>query len=284
MNISDALAETPVSDLDLTRYVAVPSTASVADTVRAMSGAGRSCALVVDDGGLAGIFTQRDVLHRVIGRPATWDRPITEEMSTSMKTMLDTHSVSDGLTIMEEWWVRSVPVLDIEEQVVGNLSFYVVMQTIADLLADLLSDDRAGPEVQHGLSFVDFTGLQTHAPVSVSVGDEVQMAAHQMKARGIGSVMVLDDRGNLVGVLTEFDLQMKLGVDVADLTTKTVGEVMTHDPVSLKIRSSVADAIRHMAEHGFSHVPLLGESGRPVAVVSFRDIVSYVETTLTTLS
>ncbi len=284
MNISDALDETPVSDLDLTRYVSVPSTVSVADTVRAMSGAGRSCALVVDDGGLSGIFTQRDVLHRVIGRPSTWDHPITDEMTTSTKTMLDTQSVSDGLAIMDAWWVRSVPVLDARDQVVGNLSFYVVMQTMADLLADLLSSDRAGPEVQHGLTFVDFTGLPTQIPVTVSTADTAEVAAHQMKARGIGSVMVLDDRENLVGVLTEFDLQMKLGADVADLTTKTVGELMTPDPVSLKVRSSVADAIRHMAEHGFSHVPLLGESSRPVAVVSFRDVVSYVEKVLAALS
>jgi CBS domain-containing protein len=38
-----------------------------------------------------------------------------------------------------------------------------------------------------------------------------------------------------------------------------------------------------MAERGFSHVPLLGESGRPVGVVSFRDVAEYIELNLDTL-
>ncbi len=284
MNISDSLSATPVVSLDLTRHVAVDPASTVEDTVRAMSAAGRSCACIVDGHKLLGVFTQRDVLMRVLGRSKGWSLPIGDEMTRSVRTMRSSDSASDGLAIMNDWWVRSVPVLDDNDQFVGNLSFYTIMSTIADLVAGHLGDVDQEASDSLGLTLIDFTGLNTSAPMCVSEDATVEVAAHHMKARGIGSVLVLDNSEHLVGVLTEFDLQTKVGCDYADLSALTVGQVMTTDPIALAVRSPIADAIGQMAERGFSHLPLLGESGRPVAVVSFRDIAAYVEASFSALS
>ncbi len=283
MSVADALASTPVSSLDLSRFVSVDPDASVAETVEAMRDAGRSCACIVDGATLVGIFTQRDVLQRVIGRPSTWDRPITEEMTGSVRTMLETASASDGLAIMNDWWVRSVPVLDGESRFVGNLSFYTMIRTIGGMLATRIDESSQQATSDHGLAFVDFTGLNTSAPVMVGMDDSVEVAAHHMKARCIGSVLVTDDHSQLVGVLSEFDLQMEIGCDTGDLSKIPVKQVMTADPVVLAARSPIADAITQIIEHEFSHVPLVGESGRPVGVASFRDIAAYVEASLAAL-
>ncbi len=283
MNIADALAATPVSSLDLTRYVAVPADSSVAATVRTMADAGQPCACVVEEERLAGIFTQRDVLMRVIGRPAIWDRPVAEEMTTAVRTMTKSQCVSDGLSIMNDWWVRSVPVLDGSTRLVGNLSYYVVMRLIANLVAARVADASAQPDVQHSLSLIDFAGLHTSTPVTVRADDTVEVAAHHMKARAIGSVLVVDQREHLIGVLTEFDLLMKVGCEQPDLSAAAVGDIMTPEPVALAVRSPIVEAIERMAEREFSHVPLLGASGRPVGVASFRDIAAYLESSLAAL-
>jgi len=277
VNISDSLAATAVVSLDLTRHVAVGPDSSVEDTVRAMSAAGRSCACIVDGGELLGIFTQRDVLMRVLGRSAGWGVPIGDEMTKSVRTIRGGECVSDGLAIMNDWWVRSVPVLDDDDQFVGNLSFYSIMSKIADLVDEHLGDVDQEVSDSLGLTLIDFTGLHTSAPMIVSQGESVEVAVHHMKVRGIGSVLIADDSEHLVGVLTEFDLQTKVGCDYSDLSALTVSQVMTPDPIALAARSPIAAAIRQMADRGFSHLPLLGESGRPVAVVSFRDIAGYVE-------
>ena len=284
MNISDSLAATPVVSLDLTRHVAVGPASSVEDTVRAMSAAGRSCACIVDGHELLGVFTQRDVLMRVLGRSKGWSLPIGDEMTTSMRTMRGGDSASDGLAIMNDWWVRNVPVLDDNDQFVGNLSFYTVMSTIADLVAGHLGDVDQEASDSLGLTLIDFTGLNTSAPMCVSEDATVEEAAHHMKARGIGSVLVVDNSEHLIGVLTEFDLQTKVGCEYADLSALSVGQVMTADPIALAARSPIADAIAQMADRGFSHLPLLGESGRPVAVASFRDIAAYIEASFGALS
>ena len=283
MSVTEELASTPVSSLDLSRFVSVDVDKTVNDTVDAMCDAGRSSACIVDGTDLVGIFTQRDVLLRVIGRPSTWERPISEEMTKSVRTMLNTGSAADGLTIMNDWWVRSVPVLDDGGQLVGNLSFYTIIRTIGSMLTSLIGESARDLALEHGLAFVDFTGLNTSTPVTVGMDDTVETAAHHMKARGIGSVLVTDDREQLVGVLSEFDLQMEIGCDQSDLSKVSVKEVMTADPVVLSARAPIADAISEIIEHEFSHVPLVGESGRPVGVASFRDIAAYLETSFSAL-
>jgi len=283
VNIAESLAAMPVTDMDLSRYVEVDADATVAEAVDTMSAAGRSAACVLANGWLVGIFTQRDVMMRVIGRSRVWDHPVSDEMTHSVRSMKQTASVADGLEIMNNWWVRNVPVLDDGDRLMGNLSYYSVMATIAKLVQNHLGDADTAPEVHHSLTMIDFTGLHTSPAVLVNQRDPVEVAAHHMRARAIGSVMVVDGNQRLVGVLTEYDLQTRIGCKHDDLSNIEVGDVMTLDPVSFKARSPIAAAIQQMAERGFSHIPLLGESGRPVAVASFRDIAAYLESSFAAL-
>ncbi|MGD2059232.1 MAG: CBS domain-containing protein [Acidimicrobiia bacterium] len=283
MPISDSLDELRVADVDLSRYVSVSPAETVTATIEAMRDTGFSCACVVDGGELMGVFTQRDVLMRVLGRPRVCDLPIAEEMTRGPRTMRDDQSVADGLGIMREWWVRSVPVLDEQGTFTGNLSWYTVMRTIARLLNLPADESQREPGVEHGLAFVDFTGLNTSTPVMVSDADSVEVAVHHMQARAIGSVLVVDQREQLVGIVTEFDLLTRLACTGDDLADVSVGQVMTSDVVALSARSSIADAIEKMAERGFSHAPLLGESSRPVGIASFRDVAAYFESSLESL-
>lgn len=277
MAVADDLATMKVSDLDLSRYVEVHRSKTVTQTVDAMREAGYSCACVTSDGVLVGIFTQRDVLTRVLGRSRVCDLPIGEEMTRSPRTMRSDQTVADGLAIMRDWWVRSIPVVEEGGRLVGSLSWYTVMQAMAGLLSKT-TGDQTEPGLKDGLSFVDFTGLNTSSPVMVSEDDTAEVAVHHMAARAIGSVLVIDQRGHLVGILTEFDLLVNLACTGVDLGDVTVREMMTSEVVTLSARSPIADAIEQMARLGFSHAPLLGESDRPVAVASFRDIADFFET------
>lgn len=281
MTIAQTLAETSVSTLDLSRYITVAPHTTVADTVGAMSEADRSCACVVSGDVLVGIFTQRDVLLRAIGRPSTWDRPIDTEMSRTVRTMGDDGTAAGGLAVMVEWWVRNVPVVSEGVALVGNLSFYTLMRLMAESLAERI-DNHSEPHTEHGLSFVDFTGLNMSPPVILGLEEPASNIAHHMRARGIGSVLIADERGQLAGIVTEFDLQKRVGCKHPDPSVMRAGEIMS-EAIALSPRSSIADGIREIAEHGHSHVPLVGESGRPAGTASFRDLAAYVEATLDTL-
>lgn len=284
MRIADALADTPVANLDLSRHVTVLADDTVAHTVRAMAEAGRSCACVVDgDRELVGMFTQRDVLTRVLGHRRTFDRPISEEMTRPVRTMGRDGSVADGLAVMVEWWVRSVPVVDEEHRLAGNLSFWTVLDTIAQLLAARVESTDAESEIREELKFIDFTGLNLSPPITVAVDETLDVALHHMRNRGLGLILVVNDREHLVGVVTEFGLLQKIGCERDDVSAIAIAEVMDPRPNTIHVRSSIAEALVMLTANQDSHVTLTGETDRPVGVVSFRDIAAYVESSIEAL-
>ena len=277
MTIADALAETTVAGLDLRRHVTVGPDTSVAETVGLMRDAELATACVVDDRELLGLFTQRDVLHRVIGRHRDWSQPITGEMTSHLKTTTPDASLADALDNMTTWWVRAMPVLDENHEFVGNVSFYTVVQTIAALLVQQLDGPLADDVIRESLAFVDFTGINTRPPVSVSADTPVEIAIHNLRNRGLEQVMVTDDRGHLVGVLTEFALMMNVGCDPIDLARTATAEIMLADPHTIPVRSSIADAVATLRTDKTSNVTLVGETGQPAGVASFRQIADFIE-------
>lgn len=277
MTIADALAETTVAGLDLRRHVTVGPDTSVAETITRMREAELATACVIDDRELLGLFTQRDILHRVIGRRRDWGGPISAEMTTTLKTTTPDSSLADALDAMITWWVRAMPVLDTNNEFVGNLSFSTVVETIAALLAQQLEGPLADDVVRESLAFVDFTGINLRSPVSVSAEAPVEIAVHNLRNRGLEQVMVTDDRGHLVGVVTEFALMMGVGSDPIDLTQTPTADVMVAEPNAIPVRSSIAEAIRTFRADQTSNVALVGETGAPAGVASFRQIAEFVE-------
>ena len=279
MTIADALAETTVAGLDLSRFVPVTPDTTVAATVTAMREAELASACVLDGDVLVGMFTQRDILHRVIGRRRDWGGPISAEMTTSLKTVTPEASLAEALDAMTTWWVRDMPVLE-DGRFTGNLSYYTVIKTMTALLAQQVEGPLADDVVREGLSFVDFTGINLRPVVTVDTDDPVEIAVHNLRNRGLEQIMVTDERGHLVGVLTEFDLQQKVGCDEIDLTATTAGSIMDPQPPSIPIRSSIADAIGTLQTSETSNITLTGETGQPAGVASFRQIAAYVEASL----
>ncbi len=284
MNLADALTMTPLSSLDLSRYVTVPTSATVAETVEAMRDSERSCACVLDGDTLAGVFTQRDVLQRAIGRPDNWSAPVTDQMRGPLKTIGNEQSVADAIEVMNRWWIRNLPVVGANGRFVGNLSYWTIMATITNLLASRIDESEGVPVLSDGLDFVDFTGLNLHPPVMIDQHESLEVAVHHLRNRGISQLLVVDNREHLVGTLSEFDLQMKVGCEVADLDSLTLAEVMTSPPRAINARSPISRAIAALYNNGDSNVALLAETGRPAGVASFRDITAYLESSIEALT
>ena len=100
-------------------------------------------------------------------------------------------------------------------------------------------------------------------------------ALRQMREHRQGCILVTRD-GKLSGIFTERDVLMKVvGTDI-DLERTPLRPYMTRDPVRLPQDAIVAYALNKMCVEGFRHVPLTDEQGRPVGVVSMRDIIEYL--------
>lgn len=122
-----------VERLDLTNYCLVTVDTSVRETVERMRVLGRNCAFVVGKGThLVGIFTDRDVLRKVVTRPADWDNPIESLMTPSPTTLPPDATTGEALRLMAEHRYRNVPIVDQHGTIRGNVTYYAIMKFLTD--------------------------------------------------------------------------------------------------------------------------------------------------------
>lgn len=110
----------------------VPSTVTVAEAVMEMNRHRIGSVLVMSGQRLAGIFTERDVLRRVVGEqldPRT--TPVTQVMSPDVITVLPTTSTQQVMEIFAEKRCRHLPVMD-GSRLVGIISIGDVSRWVAD--------------------------------------------------------------------------------------------------------------------------------------------------------
>jgi CBS domain-containing protein len=90
------------------------------------------CLLVCNDKKLVGVFTERDLITRVlnVGRP--FSDPVSEVMTSNPVTVTPNDSIRRALSRMEKGGYRHLPVLDDMERVVGILSVKRLVHYLAE--------------------------------------------------------------------------------------------------------------------------------------------------------
>ena len=112
-----------------------------------------------------------------------------------------------------------------------------------------------------------------HAPVvtcrqSASVRD----LAHLMQHQNVGSVLVVDDEGLLVGIVTDRDIVIRAVAEAAGADAAAT-DVMTKRPATATIDTDRDQALRVMAERAVRRLPVVGHDGRPRGMVTFDDLI-----------
>jgi CBS domain-containing protein len=132
MSLEYDLRQEQVIHLDLTEFTEVQIGTSVKSTIEKMRQEGHNCAFITDSGKLVGVFTDRDVLRRVVAAPETWNHPIEDVMTPRPLTVKSTDPADAALNLMNEKHFRNVPVIDETGAIVGNLTHYAIIKYLAD--------------------------------------------------------------------------------------------------------------------------------------------------------
>lgn len=133
----DALAaafKEPLGSVARRPLLVVSTGATVAEAVRAMNDRHVGCALVVKEGRLAGIFTERDVLTKVVGKsldPATVS--VESVMTPDPDTLPASARVAFALQRMSVEGYRHVPIVDDEQRPVGVVAVRDIVAWICEL-------------------------------------------------------------------------------------------------------------------------------------------------------
>jgi CBS domain-containing protein len=113
------------------------------------------------------------------------------------------------------------------------------------------------------------TDLHTVTPDTL-----VEDAAAVLLENDISSVLVVDDDGELVGILTSTDFVDIVAKSQPKAET-TVERYMTRDPITAGAQDDVAAVAATMLEHGFHHVPVV-DGDTPIGIITTSDFAAYV--------
>src|SRR5205809_7266586 len=131
MNQLPNACDQKVSVLPTDDYVAVSRFTPLDQAIEAMRKDEGGCVIISDDGRVAGIFTERDLLSRVIGENVDLDSPISQWMQPAVETLTREATVGDAVRLMNERSFRNIPLVK-KGELVGSISVFDIITYLAE--------------------------------------------------------------------------------------------------------------------------------------------------------
>ena len=148
MSIETDLQEENIGRLDLSGYASVQKGTVIREVLDIMRNQRVSAILVEEESGkLAGIFTERDVLNKVVDAPATWNETVETAMTPSPEALRSEEPVGHALRLMNAGHYRNVPILAEDGSVAGNLSQHAIIQFLTDRFPTEIYNLPPDPEI-----------------------------------------------------------------------------------------------------------------------------------------
>jgi signal-transduction protein with cAMP-binding, CBS, and nucleotidyltransferase domain len=122
------------------KMVTCRTTCLVADAVTVMDGHNVGSILILDqEDRLAGIFTERDIMHCFAKNISLREEPISNVMTPNPITLDSSEEISIAIKVMSENKIRHLPVME-DGKVLGVVSYrYVVSHLLPELI--YMADD-----------------------------------------------------------------------------------------------------------------------------------------------
>ena len=115
-----------------------------------------------------------------------------------------------------------------------------------------------------------------HSPVmTIRDGDTLWDAWQLMFVSGMRHLAVVDERGHSLGVLSDRAILTDLPLTEKHLVGRHVADVMS-SPGSITDATPTQEAASRMARYAIDALPIVTETGRPIALLTAADLVDWV--------
>ena len=114
------------------------------------------------------------------------------------------------------------------------------------------------------------TAVQTIGPDAT-----VYEALEKMAEHDVGALVVLDESGNVVGLMSERDYARKVILVGRASRDMKVREIMTPEPQTVTSEQNVQACMEAMTDRRFRHLPVV-ENGQLAGIISIGDVVKTI--------
>jgi CBS domain-containing protein len=121
-----------VTLLETDDFVCIRPDTPLTEAIEQMKKDEGGCAIVCEENGnIVGIFTQRDLLNKIVGEEIDMNAPVSQFMSVAVETLTTDATVGDAVRVMNEKGYRNIPLVK-DGQLVGSISVFDVITYLAE--------------------------------------------------------------------------------------------------------------------------------------------------------
>ena len=120
-----------VSSMQTDDYVCVEPSTPLSQAIEAMKKDEGGCAIVCEGERVVGIFTERDLLTKIVGKEIDMQGPVTNWMSPVVSTLTPDATIGDAVSLMNEKSFRNIPLVK-DGKLVGSISVFDVIFYLAE--------------------------------------------------------------------------------------------------------------------------------------------------------
>jgi len=291
-----------VTTLNLPAPICTEISTSLKDLIEIMRSKNIGSILVLDQGVLKGIISERDIIMKL--KPEELNDISSykaEDILTRPPLVLGKfNTISDALYIIHKREFRHIPVVD-----ENNIPLFVIsVKDLLKLIASYFPDEIAAQGIKFewkvleeqkiDASFTtEFTSqdsekfisgsiflsrlkrIRNHRTVVMDYKSSLKDIYNKMREKKAGAVLLVEYETSLKGIITERDFLIKIYSKV-NLETETAIPYMTKNPDTLLFRHRIAYAINNMFSRNYRNVLITDEGSYPQAIITMVDIVKLV--------
>lgn len=220
--------------------------------------------LITENDAPVGIFTEQDVLKRVMHKKLDVKKePVKKVMTTPIQTVNRETHIIEALGKMYQKRFRHLLVRAENRAIVGMISMRDILKLAAELGRGLAETEVVGSIMSNNL-------------IRVNPSQSIYEATEMMIKKRVGCVIVMSE-GRPQGIFTERDLLKRVAIKNVDAATTPVSKMMTTRVVAMHDSVLIGQVLAEMQQKGFRHMPIEGEKGDLVGVVSMGDVLKYAK-------
>jgi CBS domain-containing protein len=117
--------------------------------------------------------------------------------------------------------------------------------------------------------------VMTRHVVTLQPNDPAQYAAQMMAECDCGAIPVVNRQGQMIGMVTDRDITIRLVANGANLAFARVGDCMTNKAFACHVNDSLINCMRSMSCHQIRRMPIVDDRNRVVGIISQADIAQH---------
>jgi signal-transduction protein with cAMP-binding, CBS, and nucleotidyltransferase domain len=251
-----------VKEIMTTQLTSARITETISRVVEIMVSADVGRVIITDADVPVGIFTEKDVLKRVVNKGIDLQQTsIREAMTSPIHAVAEETHILDALGRMYQGNFRHLLVRGRRGTIVGIVSMRRILK-IAVELGQGLSETRTVGEIMSGQVLTVDEGC------SISESTELMM-------RNNSSAVVVTQEQRSKGIFTERDLLRRVINKVADINKTPVREVMTAPLISMPGTTHIGEVLAEMYRRDIRNMPVKGDREDLLGIVSMPDVLRY---------